>query len=185
MDKKSVLKTALATLSLLGLGLLLYPFLASMGPSAAPRTEYVKEIDLTELTEGEVHSYLIGRQQILIMKPTPDQLESLERLNEHVWDKEYASFDGVFVLVGFSTGKRGPCLLKHIPKQKSQLVEYDSRAKWHGGYSDTNCEVSYDYAGRAIKEYMYTYNGFVERLRNLEVPDVKLKSKKLLVVTTF
>ena len=39
-----------------------------------------------------------------------------------------------------------------------------------GGYFDLMHDPSYDYAGRTIKTYEYTYNGYNVKYPNMKVP---------------
>ena len=153
-----------------------------LGPSAAAHDGYTKNIDLTELTEGQVYNYNIGTKPVLLLKPSPEQIASINSLSPHVWNKEYTSVDGIIALIGLSTSSKGPCLLKHKPVQKSLLVEDDSDAKWQGGYWDVTCEVSYDYAGRAIKDSRHSYNGYHEKVDNLAMPELSFNSKTEIVL---
>ena len=54
---------------------------------------------------------------------------------------------------------------------------------WRGGYWDERCEVSYDYAGRAISNAAYTFNGYTGPWPNLRSPRVRVDG--LVVTVSF
>jgi hypothetical protein len=64
-------------------------------------------------------------------------------------------------------------------------LDWEKDALWLGGYWDWVCEVSYDYSGRAIKTYQYTYNGYNWKADNLHSPSVFQKNGAKYVVSKY
>ncbi|QSP94194.1 hypothetical protein LPB19_13490 [Marinobacter salinisoli] len=181
--KKILLRRILIFLSVSGLGFAFVPFLSSLAPPEAAKEEIKKiELNISELKAGEVYSFTVQGRPVLVLKPSLEQEKSIELLNDHVWDRDHRSFGGAYVFVGLSTSRKGPCLLEHKPAQESWLKSHDKDSKWYGGYWDHSCEISYDYAGRAIKDYPYTFNGLDDRAENLSSPAVKFISDTVLEI---
>ena len=182
MNRKKTLKLTILVLVLFGMVISALPFIFSLSPNASSKQDVNIEIFIKDLDEGIVYRYELGRKLILVLKPTKIQLESVRNLDDHVWDKSYSDFNGVFVLIGHSTSTKGGCGLSHYPKDVSRLSNTKD-AEWNGGYWDVACEVSYDYAGRAIKTYEKTYNGYIAQVKNLGVPIVSVLHNKKIVIT--
>lgn len=178
MTRKGILTLIVKIMLLVGLIFAAYPFVASLGVSDKAKNNSVNSIEVPELEEGKVTIVSVQGLPLFILKPTPQQAESIRRLNDHVWDANIKSFNediGGYVFWGLST--RWGCKLSHHQQQVSRLKEWSADAIWLGGYWDQSCEVSYDYAGRTIKTYEYTFNGFTGQFENLQTPSVFHKTK--------
>jgi hypothetical protein len=107
-----------------------------------------------------------------LLRPNQEQKESILLLDEHVWNKtnRYNSELDIYVYWGYST--KWGCTLDHKEPQESLIKQWKNNAKWYGGFWDNWCEVSYDYAGRAIKTWKHTFNGYTFQHENLKVPSV-------------
>lgn len=149
----------LITVALIGLTITAYVFIMSLNPSTKVENEALVIVDIPELKYGIVNKIDVKGVPLLMLKPDEKQKASI--LNSHVWtvnSQTYYEELGVYAYWGVSS--RWGCPLEHKPPQKSQLLKWDKTAKWLGGYWSVACEDSYDYAGRAIKTYGFTYNGF-------------------------
>jgi Rieske Fe-S protein len=184
MNRKKGLRYGLIAMSVFGAGAIIYPFLASLSPSAKAINDSVVIIDAPPLEPGIVYSEDINGTPLFLLKPTQAQRSSIELLNAHVWTPTINTYNpklGAYVYWGFSP--KWGCPLEHKPPQQSRLQEWNKDAKWLGGYWDNWCEVSYDYSGRAIKTYNRTYNGYTWNQKNLKTPSVLYKSHGKLYVS--
>lgn len=157
------------------------PFLGAL----APIRESTVDLEFTMLPVGRPVVMDADGFPLIILKPNAEQLANIRALDVHVAEREYSTFRseiGAFVYWGVSTKRVGCALLEVKPSQPSRLVEWRGDAIWLGGYWDPICEVSYDYAGRAIKSYEFSFNGFVGEYPNLNSPlVVKITGNKLKV----
>jgi len=170
---KKILLTILSLLGVIGFAFASFPFFMSLNPSENAVNNSVIGITIPALIEGIPAVIKIGNADLILLKPTSQQLTNLVELNTKVWSKTTNTYNSelqAFVYWGIST-KRG-CTLEHKPPHESGIKEYDKKALWLGGYWDYTCEVSYDYSGRAIKEYAYTYNGYTLEAPNLSAPSI-------------
>ena len=161
-----------------------YPFVASLGLSDRAKANSVVTIKVPELQRGKVLIVSVQGLPLVFLKPDIQQAESISLLNAHVWDINIKSYNkdlDAYVYWGLST--RYGCSLSHHEQQGSRLKEWSNDAVWYGGYWDHSCEVSYDYAGRAIKNHKYTFNGYTKQVENLQVPSVFHKTKNGYVVS--
>ncbi len=184
MNKKGILKYGLIGMAVAGIGAAMYPFAASLFPSAKAINDSVVIVDVPPLKPGIVYSINIKGVNLFLLKPDQIQLNSIKELNDHVWKTNSNSFVpelGIFAY--WSISPRGQCYLEHKPPQQSMLLEWNKNAKWLGGYWDNLCEVSYDYSGRAIKTYGFTYNGYNSYKNNLISPKVIYESHRKLYVS--
>lgn len=176
-NKKKILKLTICILFLIGIIFLTYPFIISLGLNPKIKNDSIVLIDVPVLRQGELKVIEINGINLFILKPNNEQLKSIHDLNAHVWNANINSFNkelGAYVYWGYST--KWGCPLELKPSEPSMLTDYKSNAKWFGGYWDFICEVSYDYSGRAIKTYEYTYNGYDRELPNLKSPTIFRKS---------
>lgn len=181
MNRKKYLRNVVLVLAIIGFGFSLYPLFVSMKPGSTSNQDGKMSLLIDDLEVGAVYRYELGGKLILVLKPSEEQLSSIQSLDKHVWDRSYGAFIGVFVFLGHSTSEKGGCGLSHYPRHASRLSNSEN-AEWLGGYWDVSCEVSYDYAGRAIKTYEKTYNGFNPKVRNLDSPSVEVVSSKKIIV---
>ena len=136
-------------------------------PSAAATT-----FDMRLLQRGVPLKVQSGGVPVFLLRPTREQLASIDALTPHVWHPEVQLFVpelDAFVYAGVST--HVGCPLEVKPAGPSVLTEDRAAtagpATWLGGYADPNCDSSYDFAGRTIKSWQYTFNGFNADFPNL------------------
>lgn len=184
MDRKSIIGLVVKALVLIGFVAATYPFLASMQPSAKAVNDALVLIELPILEPGVVNEVDVKGAKLFVLKPNQAQKEAITELDPHFPDASYSSYQediGAYVYWAYST-KFG-CPLEHKPPQDSRIRRWVDEAKWLGGYWDYMCEVSYDYAGRAISRYEYTYNGYSWPHDSLYRPKVFEKSGDKYVIS--
>lgn len=184
MTRKVLLTRLVKAMLLIGVFMAAYPFVASLGLSEKAKNNSVISIEVPKLESGKVTTVSVQGLPLIFLKPNINQLKSISLLDAHVWDDNIKSYNkdlDAYIYWGLST--RRVCLLSHHEQQVSQLKEWSVDATWFGGYWDPSCEVSYDYAGRAIKTYEYTFNGYTMKVENLKKPSVFHKTKNGYVVS--
>lgn len=168
---RTILRRAFFALLLLGGVFALQPFGRALSPTAAARSEAQAIIDLPALTPGQLVQVDVAGRPLFLFRPTAAQRAALASLDGEVWQTESRAWQAsiaAYVYWGLST--RNGCRLEEIPSQATarSLPE----GEWLGGYWDARCEVSYDYAGRAIRNRRYSWNGYSREVANLAVPAV-------------
>lgn len=160
-------------MALFGVAVTAYPFIASLSPSEKAESNSLAVIDKPPLEPGAVYAVIVNGFKLFLLKPTQQQQDSIKALDSHVWDPASLTYKpklGIYVYWGHSP--KWGCPLQHRPPHHSGLIEWGKDAQWLGGYWDSWCEVSYDYSGRAIKTYRYTYNGYTWSKINLKSPTI-------------
>ncbi len=167
---RKVLARLFTSLCLLGLLFALLPFGRSLSPGAAARSEAQALITLPLLRPGQLAQIEVAGRPLFLFRPTAAQRSALDRLDSEVWQSESRAWQqsiGAYVYWGLSTGNA--CRLEEVPAQAAAVP---SGGEWLGGYWDARCEISYDYAGRAIRNPRYSWNGYSRDVANLAVPAV-------------
>ncbi|EPJ46046.1 MAG: hypothetical protein OFPI_35520 [Osedax symbiont Rs2] len=132
---------------------------------------------LPELAAGEVVTLKINEKLLIMQNPSLQQQTSIRRLTEHVWKADIDTFNtDLKAYVFWANNNDRACPLQHRPKQESLIKHWVKSGKWLGGYWDPECETSYDYSGRSIKTYSYTFNGYRAKQQNLKQPQMLHKS---------
>jgi Rieske Fe-S protein len=185
MSKRRTLKITAAFVAVIGASFFAYPFASSLKPSAKAENESYVTVKLPTLEPGVVKRIKIRNNYLFLLRPNQEQIESISLLDGHVWDKttKYNNDLGLYVYWGHST--KWGCPLENKEPQESLILHWNINAKWLGGYWDGWCEVSYDYAGRAIKTWEYTYNGYTFQHENLKVPTVFRKAGDNYLVSIY
>ena len=170
MSKRRILKVVTSLVAIVGMALFVYPFLSSLKPSEKAENNSYVTIELPLLETGTVKRITINNNYLFLLRPSREQKESISLLDSHVWDKtrQFNKELGIYVHWGHST--KWGCALEHKEAQESLIAKWKQNTSWFGGYWDGWCEVSYDYAGRAIKTWEYTFNGYNFQHKNLKVP---------------
>lgn len=184
MNKRRFLIISTAGLLIGGLAAASFPFLGSMKPSEKAKNDDLVLIDLPKLHPGQLLELTVEGRRLLVLRPNEEQRESIRILSDHVWDSDsYAYNAGIGAYVYWGESTRWGCPLDDKPPQESRIKQWDENAEWLGGFWDPWCEVSYDYAGRSIKSYMYTYNGYSAKYPNLRAPKIFKKENGRYVVS--
>lgn len=184
MERRKILTGLLIALSFIGLVSISIPLLGSLSPRARVNIE----VDLPVLIPGQPVILSIDGVPLIILRPKIEQLSGIKVLDDHVATKKVNTFRpeiGAYVYWGLSTRRDVCAALEVKPAQRSQLADWDSNARWLGGYWDPICEVSYDYAGRAITNYKYSFNGFVGQYHPLRTPLVVKKIGNKLRISRY
>lgn len=139
--------------------------------SMRPYSEY--DLDLIRAMAPGDHIENLGVDgYVVIFKPTADQWHELEQLSDVVFDPEITTYHvelGVFAVWSIGTSDAGACVLKHAPKGY-----FSHQPMWPGGYFDPCFDVSYDYAGRTIRDREYTAVNWGREADNLRGPDLSV-----------
>lgn len=186
MTRKNILKKIVTGMFAVGLFMSAYPFVASLSLSDKAKHDSIVTIQIPQLIPGVINEILVNGIPLIVVKPDEKQTQHLGVLDSHVWDKSFTSFNkelGAHIYWGLSS-RRG-CLLSHKPEGKSNITEWSEDNVWYGGFWDYSCEVSYDYAGRAMKTYSYTFNGFTGQFENLSTPSIFRKGSNGYVVSIY
>ena len=169
----------------LGLAVFSFVFAASMNPTVRAQNNSSVVLKFDEVQPGELKKILVEKfgRTLFVFRPTPEVLADLNTLDAHVWEpsrQAYNSERGIFVYWGEST-KTGVGL-EHIAKGAPRL-KHPGHA-WLGGYFDLMHDATYDYAGRTIKSFEYTYNGYNGKHPNMKVPKYEFLPDGNLLIRT-
>ncbi|MFT5451413.1 MAG: ubiquinol-cytochrome c reductase iron-sulfur subunit [Enterobacterales bacterium] len=181
MTRKQLVQSTwlLVGIAVLGIGYMLFSF---MGPTERVIAQNEHIVKLSILKMGQPVKVVTERGPIFFLQPNKEQLDYLKKLNKHVWDIEYSGYSenlNLFVYSGIST--RYGCEVQHFPKGESPLIKYSDKARWYGGYFDPCHGSSFDYAGRAIKTWGFTHNGYELETPNLKPIRYKPFEKRLII----
>lgn len=186
MSRKIALSLTVFSIAFIGVIFSAFPFIKSLSIGPKANNASLVTIDIPQLTEGHLKEIEINGLNLYLLKPSQEQTDAIQRLNTHVWNSRIDSFNrelGAYIYWGHST-KFG-CPLELKPPQESPILRWSKNAKWLGGYLDWRCEVSYDYAGRAIKTYEHTFNGYAAEFPNLDTPRIFKKQNGKIIVSIY
>lgn len=186
MQSRRSLVILLSALSVLSVAAVTWALVQSMNPTERERNKVATLVDIGTIAPGELKVVEVqpyGRK-LFLFRPTAEVFEDLGRLNPHVWNPRVTSYDkehGLFIYWGQSTKYWED--LTHMPKGKSAFGQsIEGGHIWLGGYYDRGHDPSYDYAGRTIKSYEYTFNGYREEHPNLWVPQYQFENQHVLLI---
>lgn len=186
MERRDYLAVGLKALTIVALFAVAYPFVAALSPSARALNDSLIVVALPSLEPGVVNTVDVGGKLLFVLKPNGEQVAAIRALDPYVSDLSINSYKkdiGAYVYWAYSS--KWGCPLEHKSPQDSRIKEWDSKARWLGGYWDGQCEVSYDYAGRAIKTYQYTYNGYTWEAEGLRSPEISKTAGGKYVVSRY
>jgi ubiquinol-cytochrome c reductase iron-sulfur subunit len=158
-SRRKFLTTATAATGVVGAAFVLVPFISSWKPSERARALGAPtDLDLSKLEAGQMTIVTWRKQQIYVVKRTPQMLESLAnhdaRLKDPKSEKseqpEYAknavraSHPEVLVLIGICTH------LGCLPKQRFEKAIPELGADWPGGFFCPCHGSRFDLAGRVF-----------------------------------
>lgn len=182
-DRRKFLTIATAAVGAVGAGFTLVPFIASWKPSERARALGAPtEVDLTRLEAGQMVVTSWRKQQMYVVRRTPEMLATLPKLEGQLkdpnsdsslqpeWAKnEYRSSNPEFlVLVGICTH------LGCLPKSHFTPGDEALGADWLGGFFCPCHGSKFDLAGRV-------FNG-APAGANLAVPPYSIVEGKTLVI---
>ena len=183
MPVRKALGISVACLFALALIAFASVLVASMYPTERERNNASVILKLEALQPGEFRKIFVAEygRTLFVFRPTQEVMADLKKLDAHVWDCNLQAYDKdheIFIYWGEST-KTG-VQLERIAKGSSRFTEPGH--VWLGGYFDLMHDPSYDYAGRTIKYYEYTYNGYDVKHPNMKVPKYEfLRDGNLLI----
>ncbi len=158
-SRRKFLTTATVATGAVGAAFVLVPFIASWKPSERARALGAPtEFDLSKLEAGQMVIQTWRKQQIYIVKRTPEMVESLKGHDQLLKDPEskeseqpdYAKNDvrsirpDVLVLIGICTH------LGCLPKQRFEKAIPEIGAYWPGGFFCPCHGSRFDLAGRVF-----------------------------------
>lgn len=184
MERKDYLAFCFKGLAVIALLAVAYPFIAALSPSARAVNDSLIVVTLPNLEPGVVNSVDVAGNTLFVLMPSEEQLEAIRALDALVSKLSADSYrKDIGAYVYWAHSSKWGCPLEHKTPQDSRIKEWDKDAKWLGGYWDWRCEVSFDYAGRAIKTYQYTFNGYTWDAEGLKTPKVFKKNGDKYVVS--
>jgi ubiquinol-cytochrome c reductase iron-sulfur subunit len=159
-SRRKFLTTATVATGAVGAAFALVPFVASWKPSERARALGApSEFDLTKIEPGQMTILTWRKQQIYIVKRTPEMLASLSKHDGQLKDPgsedseqpEYAKNatravrPEVLVLIGVCTH------LGCLPKQRFEAGQAELGADWPGGFFCPCHGSKFDLAGRVFQ----------------------------------
>jgi len=181
-SRRKFLTTATAATGVVGAAFVLVPFVSSWKPSERARALGAPtELDLSKLEPGQMTIVTWRKQQIYVVKRTPEMLASLSNHNDRLKDPESkkseqpeyaknavrAAQPDVLVLIGVCTH------LGCLPKQRFEPGMAELGADWPGGFFCPCHGSRFDLAGRV-------FDGSPASV-NLRIPPYKIDGSTLTV----
>jgi len=192
MMRKRLLWFSLASLLGLATAISVYALTTYMTPTDTMNDRYTIRLSLPELQEGTpielplpAVSWTTNRYSIFVLLPSAEQESDLIKMSSHIWQSELPK-TRPFIFLNKSTRFGGKVV--HKPKGvMSSLMRYPDQSQqsdyyqWLGGFIDPVHDSSYDYAGRAIKSRVYTWNGYASEVDRLLIPKYEIDGKTLII----
>jgi ubiquinol-cytochrome c reductase iron-sulfur subunit len=181
-SRRKFLTTATVATGAVGAAFVLVPFVSSWKPSERARALGAPtELDLTKLETGQMTIVTWRKQQVYVVKRTPEMLQSLSSHDAQLKDPgsedseqpEYAknavraTRPDVLVLIGVCTH------LGCLPKQRFEPGDAALGADWPGGFFCPCHGSKFDMAGRV-------FNGSPASV-NLRIPPYQIDGETLTV----
>jgi ubiquinol-cytochrome c reductase iron-sulfur subunit len=182
-DRRKFLTVATAATGAVGAAFVLTPFLASWKPSERARALGAPtEIDLSKIEPGQMITTSWRKQQIYVLKRTPEMVASLPKHDAELKDpkseaseqppyaknEKRAMRDDVLVLIGICTH------LGCLPKERFAAGDAQLGADWPGGFFCPCHGSKFDLAGRV-------FNGSPASV-NLKIPPYSFDGDNTLIV---
>lgn len=108
-----------------------YILFGGLAPSQKAIAQKEHIIDLSIVSVGQPVKVETKRGPIFLLQPSSEQFDNLRKLDDHVWDVNYTSYNedlNLFVVHGIST--RFGCELEHFPIGESPIFKLYKKA--HG-----------------------------------------------------
>lgn len=182
-EKRRFLTKVVSVAGIVGAGLAVTPFIASMAPSARAQAAAAPvEVDISRLEPGQLIRVMWRGKPVWILKRTEENLKTLNGLTDKLLDPMSKESEQpanavnearsirpeVFVAVGLCTH------LGCSPSYRPEVAPADLGADWQGGFFCPCHGSRFDLAGRVYKS--------VPAPRNLEIPPhVYLSETRLLI----
>jgi ubiquinol-cytochrome c reductase iron-sulfur subunit len=182
-SRRKFLIAATAGTGAVGAVLTAVPFVASWNPSESARAAGLPtEIDLSKIEAGQMGTFFWRKQQIYVVRRTPEMLATLSNHNGDLKDPESKSSEqpdyaknaqralrpDVLVLIGVCTH------LGCLPKSRFTPGDATVRANWPGGFFCPCHGSKFDLAGRVFEGSPASVN--------LRIPPYSFPSENKLVI---
>jgi ubiquinol-cytochrome c reductase iron-sulfur subunit len=161
LGRRKFLTTATIATGGLGAVLMLMPFIASWRPSERARAEGAPtELDVSKLEPGQMAVVTWRRQQIFVVRRTPEMVESIQKLGAGVLkDPESADSEQPAYAANEIRARRpeflvviGNCThLGCLPKARFEPDQPELGANWPGGFFCPCHGSKFDLAGRVFE----------------------------------
>jgi ubiquinol-cytochrome c reductase iron-sulfur subunit len=183
LSRRKFLTAATVSTGGLGAAFMLTPFLASWSPSERARAEGAPtEVDLSKLEPGQMATVMWRKQQIFIVRRTPEMVQSLERLTGQLKDEKSEDSEQPPYAANVLRARRpeflvvvGNCThLGCLPKPRFEAGMPELGADWPGGFFCPCHGSRFDMAGRV-------FNGSPASV-NLRVPPYAFEGASKLVI---
>ncbi len=185
MGRRSLLIFATLAMGAVSLGATAYPLVQTLRPSARALDDSIVQLDLPELVSGVVYSLDVHGVPLLLLRPNEAQRAAITELDDKVWDSRSMAYHEALGAYAYWGLTRYRLVEEHhaepLPWERAEM-------RWLGGYVESPWGgSSYDYAGRAIKEWRYTYDGFAysHPVPNLRTPSVLAMEGGRLLVSIY
>ncbi|SFN46640.1 hypothetical protein [Variovorax sp. OV329] len=133
------------------------------------------DIDLATIPAGSPKFYSFQGVPLTLVRTTDAMFDDLQAQTVHTWGRrEIAGRPSFFVhsLVNPADG----CEVEHAPRGADR---YAPARPWQGGYHDPCRFGEWDYAGRAIKQYVDQDAQLLQR-PDLQVPEFEVRDEHIL-----
>jgi ubiquinol-cytochrome c reductase iron-sulfur subunit len=182
-SRRKFLIAATASTGAVGAVLTAVPFVASWNPSESARAAGLPtEVDLSKIEPGQMATFFWRKQQIYVVKRTPEMLASLSNHNDELKDpgsedSEQPAYaknvqrslrPDVLVLIGICTH------LGCLPKTRFTPGDATVMANWPGGFFCPCHGSKFDLAGRV-------FNGSPASV-NLRIPPYSFEGDNKLII---
>ncbi len=183
LDRRKFLTAATAITGAVGAGFMLTPFIASWKPSERARALGLPtELDLSKIEPGQMITTSWRKQQIYVVRRTPEMVASLPKLHAELKDPKSESSEQPEYAKNENRSRRGDVLvlfavcthLGCLPKERFASGDAQLGADWPGGFFCPCHGSKFDMAGRV-------YNGSPAGT-NLRVPPYFFKDENNLVI---
>ncbi len=175
MSARSRLTLALAGLFAALVALAAWVFLRSLAPSGRATNDAEFVVHLEPIIEGKLHVVRVKESPLFVLRPSAAQRAGIAAMDPYVFDKTHSYYSPelkAYVYWGVST--KWGCPLSEKTAEERRALWPDAPNLWLGGYWDSRCEVSYDYAGRTVSDPTRSFNGYAVRWPNLRSPRVQV-----------
>lgn len=160
------------------------PFSKALSPNIAAENNDILIVDMPLLKPGVPVALKAGGRRFFLLSPTAAQLNDLHVMDAHVWHPDYGNWSpDVQMFAYWAESTRFGAILQEKAVDQALRDRFNDRLQpWHGGYMNEWDDMSYDYAGRTIKDGDYTYYGMGLDFPNMhKVALEKLNDHQLLV----
>jgi hypothetical protein len=183
--KKSILLKIVVVLSLALIAAVAYALTSYISPSTHINPATALYIDLKQVEAGKVQTLDHPRGTIFALRPSAVQWNTIKTLDAHVStanDKALSNFYApANMFVYWARDPNRDCPLEHFPAAETlNNVQGDGR-RWLGGFAHPTCEISYDYAGRAIANADFSKYGLASNYRSMRRPELKIENNLLVI----